>query len=129
MMRTLRSVLILDAAVLFVLGTVLIAAPHQVAVAFRFENLPAAVNYLIAMWGCALATMGIGYCIAATDPLRHVAWIQVGIARGALECLVAVVCIARDVVTLPQARVGLAAAGLMTIAYIVLYPRQRQVAI
>jgi hypothetical protein len=122
----LRSVLILDAAVLFVLGALLIFAPHQVVLAFHFGDLPAGVNYLISLWGCALATLAVGYCVAATDPLRHVVWVQVGIARGVLECLLGAVYVARGIVTFPQAAFGIIAAVVITVAYIVLYPRWQQ---
>jgi hypothetical protein len=129
-MKTLRSVLILDAAVLFVLGLLFVFAPHQVAAAFHFENLPPGVNYLIGLWGCALATLAVGYCVAATDPVRHVVWLQVGIARGALECLLGVVYVARGVVTFQQAAVGIIAAAVITVAYILSYPRwQLEVAV
>lgn len=124
MIRILRVLLVLDAAVLFVLGGLLIFAPQLVERTFHFENLPAGVNYLIGVWGCALATMGIGYTIAATDPVRHVAWVQVGIARGALECVVGIVYVARGVVSFQQAGAGIIVAGLMALGYIVLYPRR-----
>jgi len=94
-MRILRFIIVLDAAVLLLLGGLLILAPQHVAQAFHFENLPAGVNYLMGLWGCALATLAVGYCVAATDPLRHVVWVQVGIARGALECLLGAVYVAR----------------------------------
>ena len=125
-MKTLRILLILDAAVLFVLGLFFVFAPHQVAAAFHFENLPPGVNYLIGLWGCALATLAIGYCVAATDPVRHIVWVQVGIARGTLECLLGAVYVARGVVTFPQAAVGIIAAAVITVAYILSYPRWKQ---
>jgi len=129
-MRILRFIIVLDAAVLLLLGGLLILAPQHVARAFHFENLPAGVNYLMGLWGCALATLAVGYCVAATDPLRHVVWVQVGIARGALECLLGAVYVAHGVVTFPQAAVGLIAAAVITVAYLLLYPRwQLEVAV
>jgi hypothetical protein len=119
----LRYLMMLDAAILFLLGALLIFAPRQVEIAFRFNDLPAAVSYLIGLWGCVFATMGIGYVVAATQPLRHLVWIQVGIARGALECVLGLVYLARGVVTWQQAAFGIIAAGLITGAYLALYPR------
>ena len=81
----------LDAAVLFLLGALLILAPAQVERAFQFQDLPPAVGYMIGLWGCGVATLSIGYMVAATDPLRHVVWVQVGIARGVLECALGVI--------------------------------------
>ena len=122
-MILLRFLLMIDAAILFLLGAVLILAPKEVEAAFHFHDLPPAVSYLIGLWGCVFATMAIGYGVAATDPLRHVVWVQVGIARGLLECIFGFVCLARGVVNLQQAGFGIIVAALVTIAYIAMYPR------
>jgi len=119
----LRGLLILDAAVLLLLGALLIFAPAQVERAFQFQALPPAVSYLIGLWGCVFATMGFGYLVAATNPVRHRVWIQVGIARGALECVLGLVYLARGIVTFQQAGFGVLLAALISVAYIVLYPR------
>ena len=124
----LRYLLTLDAVVLFLLGAFLIFAPGRVETAFHFQNLPDAVAYLIGMWGCVFATLGIGYAIAAGDPLRHRAWVQVGIARGALECLLGLVYLWRGIVTFQQAGLGIVLAGLMALAYVVLYPGKPRLA-
>jgi hypothetical protein len=119
----LRCLLVVDAAVLFLLGGLLIFVPTQVERAFHFRDLPPAVAYLIGMWGCLMGTMGFGYLVAATHPLRHRAWINVGIIRGVLECALSLVYLARGTVTLPQAGLGTLVAGLMALAYVALYPR------
>lgn len=120
----LRGLLILDAAVLFLLGAVLILAPGQVERAFHFHDLPPAVGYMIGMWGCVFATMGFGYLVAATNPIRHRVWIQVGIARGVLECALGLIYLARGTVTFQQAGFGVIVAAMISIAYLVLYPRK-----
>src|ERR1051325_3234633 len=120
----LRYLLMLDAAVLFLLSALLIFAPAQVERAFHFPDLPPAVGYMIGLWGCVFATLGLGYVVAATNPVRHVAWVQVGIARGALECVLGIVYLARGIVTFQQAGFGIIVAGLMALAYLALYPRQ-----
>jgi hypothetical protein len=124
MMQPLRLLLIVDAAVLFLLGFLLILAPQQVARAFQFQNLPEGVYYLVGLWGCVLVTIAVGYLVAAQNPIRHVVWVQVGIARGALECVLSLVYLARGVVTFSQAGFGMIVAALIAIAYAVLYPRQ-----
>ena len=68
--------------------------------------------------------MAIGYAVAATDPIRHVVWVQVGIARGALECILGALYLAWGVVGWQQAGFGIIVAALITIAYIVFYPRK-----
>ena len=120
----LRYLLFIDAAVLFLLGALLIFAPSQVERAFHFQDLPPAIGYIIGLWGCVFATLAVGYVVAATDPLRHVVWVQVGIARGVLECVLGLVYLARGIVTFQQAGFGLLVAALISIAYILCYPRQ-----
>jgi hypothetical protein len=119
----LRYLLMVDAAVLFLLGAVLIFAPRQLEAAFQFHELPPAVSYLIGLWGCVFLTLAVGYVVAATDPLRHLVWVQVGIARGALECLVGVAYLACGVVTWRQAAFGIVTAAVIAAAYAALYPR------
>jgi hypothetical protein len=122
----LRYLLVIDALVLFLLGALLILAPGQVERAFHFQDLPPAISYIIGLWGCVFATLAVGYLVAATDPLRHVVWVQVGIARGLMECALGLVYLARGVVTFQQAGFGLVVAALITIAYIVCYPRPQK---
>jgi len=120
----LRYLLMIDAAVLFVLGALLICAPGKIEIAFHFSDLPAAVSYLIGLWGCVFVTLSGGYVIAATDPLRHVAWIQIAIARGALECLLGLFYVAHGIVTWQQGAFGIFVAAFISVAYLVLYPRR-----
>ena len=123
-MRVLRFLLALDSAVLLLLGLLLILAPHLAATAFQFGDLPPGVHYLVGLWGCALLTMGGGYLLGATDPVRYVLWIQVGIARGALECLLGLLYVAQGIVTFQQAGFGIVLAGLLALAYGIFYPRE-----
>jgi len=120
----LRGLLVVDAAVLFLLGGLLILAPVQVEQAFHFQDLPPAVAYLLGMWGCLMATMGFGYLVAATHPLRYRVWINIGIIRGALECALGIFYLVRGTITLQQAGLGTLVAGLLALAYVALYPRQ-----
>jgi hypothetical protein len=122
-MRGIRILLALDSAVLFLLGALLLLLPEQVLAAFGFAGLPGGLTYLIALWGCVLLTLALGYWKAAADPVRHVVWVQVGIARGALECVAGIIFLFRGVVTFRQAGVGTIVAGLLALAYVVLYPR------
>src|SRR5581483_7258824 len=73
------------------------------------KDLPVGVHYILGLWGCVLVTLGFGYTVAATNPLRHLVWAQMGIARG--------------LVTFQQAGVGIIVAGLVTVAYLACYPR------
>ncbi len=118
----LRTVLLLDAAVLVALGGSFLLIPGQVALAFGFGTLPPAMHHLVGLWGCALVTLGAGTFAAALNPWRHVMIIRIGIARGALEFAVGLLHLLLGVATLRQAAPGLLAGGTVAIAYTVLYP-------
>jgi len=122
-LRVTGILLALDAAVLFLLGTLLLVLPRHVLFAFGFADLPIGVTYIVALFGCAVLTMAIGYWKASADPVRHLVWVQVGIARGALECAVGIVYLLRGIVTFRQAGVGIILAGLFAAAYLIYYPR------
>jgi len=120
----LRTVLLIDAAVLVALGGSFLLVPAQVAVAFGFGTLPPAMHHLVGLWGCALVTLGAGTFAAALNPWRHVVIIRIGIARGALEFAVALLHLMLGVATFRQAAPGLAAGAAVAIAYTVLYPQR-----
>jgi hypothetical protein len=119
----LRLFLVVDATLLFVLGLALLFVPDRARLVFHFATMPTSVTYMLGLLGCVFFTLGIGYAIAATDPLHHIAWIWVGIARALLETLFGVICIARGLVTWQQAGFGIVIAGLVAITYALLYPR------
>jgi hypothetical protein len=124
----LRYLFLVDAAVLALLGALLIFAPRQIEAAFGFRDLPSAVSYLLGLWGCVLGTLAIGYLAAAANPIRNRVWAQVGMARGALECLIGLFYLARGTVTFQQGGLGIVVAAAMTVAYAVLYPRKPRLA-
>jgi len=120
----LRLLLAVDALVLFALGLVLLLVPSRALELFHFGTLPGGVHYLVSLLGAVFLSLAFGYGVAATNPLRHVVWVQMGILRGALELVLGAVSINRGLVTWEQARFGLAVAGLLVIAYVVFYPRR-----
>ena len=61
-------------------------------------------------WGSTGAVDGISRCAG---------WI----ARGGLECLFGIVCLARGTITFQQGGFGIIVAALITVAYLALYPR------
>src|SRR5205814_9335619 len=70
MLRALRVLLVLDAVLLFLLGAAFLVAPRQVASVFQFGNLPDGVYYVLAMWGCALASRSEEHT-SELQSLRH----------------------------------------------------------
>lgn len=124
----LPNLMLLDAALLLLLGLSLIFLPVRVEMVFGFQNLPAGVSYILGLWGCMLTTVGLGYVVASGNPLRHLVWVQMGIARGAFEWVLGVVCLARGVVGIQQAGFGIAIAAFITLAYLIAYPRRNPAA-
>ena len=122
-LRVTGILLALDAAVLFLLGALLLVLPRHVEVAFGFIDLPLGVTYIVALLGCVLLTMALGYWKASADPVRHLVWVQVGIARGALECGMGLIYLARGIMSFRQAGVGIILSGLFALAYLMFYPR------
>lgn len=122
-LRPVSILLALDAAVLFLLGALLLVLPRHVEIAFGFVDLPLGVTYIVALLGCVLLTMALGYWKASADPVRHLVWVQVGIARGALECGMGLVYLARGIINFHQAGVGIILSGLFALAYLIFYPR------
>ena len=120
----LRYLFLVDAAVLALVGAMLIFAPRQIESVFGFRDLPVAVNYLIGLWGCVLVTLAIGYLAASANPIKHRVWAQVGIFRGLLECVLGLVYMAQGLVSLKQAGFGIAVSAIISIAYLILYPRK-----
>ena len=116
----------MDAVVLTGLGALFITVPRRIEAAFHFQNLPAGVDYMIGLWGCVFATLGLGYALAAVDPRRNVLWVQMGIARGVLEIVFGASCVLRQVVMWEQASFGIFAAIFIAAAYVVLYPRKEE---
>jgi hypothetical protein len=124
-LRATSFLLALDAAVLFLLGSLFTVFPGYVLFAFGFPDLPPGVAFIVAIWGCFFISMAIGYWKAADDPVCNLGWVQVGIARGVLECGVGVVYMVRGLVSFRQAGMGVILAGLFAIAYLIFYPRAK----
>jgi hypothetical protein len=118
----LRALILADASVLMLLGVALIFRPQGVAQALDFRDLPASGDYLIGIMGGLFLTTGLGYLAALRDPLRNLIWIQLGIARGALEVLLGVVYISLGTVSWRQAGFGLIAAATIGAGYLFFYP-------
>lgn len=124
MLRYLRVVLLMDGVVLSALGLALLTAPHAMWTLFGFSELPAAVNYIVGMWGALMGTMGLGYFLAAREPAQSSAWVWAGLIRGVLEAVVSLGYLAAGIVTFPQIWMGLFLALWFALAYIVFFPRR-----
>ena len=116
--------MMMDAVVLTGLGALFIAVPRRIEAAFHFQNLPVGVDYMIGLWGCVFATLGLATMLAAVEPRRNVLWVQMAIARGVLEIVFGAMCVLRGVVTWEQAAFGIFTAVFIVAAYVFLYPRK-----
>lgn len=121
--RALRMLMMMDAVVLVALGLALLCCPIQITRVFGFTEMPRAALYLLGLWGATVLTLGVGYGIAAVDPIRHRLWVAIGIARGVLEALFGWWCLSRGLVTWKQSGLGILLAAFVALAYLVLYPR------
>jgi hypothetical protein len=119
----LRTLLLLDAVVLAVLGVLFIFMPHRVATYFHFTDLPQSVGYLIGLWGCVMLSLAAAYAIVSRDPIQHRLWIDIAIVRALLEAILGAVYIARGTVNFSQAGFGIVVAAALALAYVILYPR------
>jgi len=116
----------LDGVLLMLLGGCLVFVPTRVEEVFSFKDLPVGVSYILGLWGVALLTMGLGYLVAASNPIRHVVWVQMAIARNVIEGIFGGVCLARGIVSTHQAGFGIGVAIAVTAAYLALYPRNQE---
>jgi len=123
-LRALRMLMMMDGVVLTGLGALFIAVPRRIEAVFHFYNLPAGVDYMVGLWGCVLASLGLGYALAAVDPRRNSLWVCMGIARGLMEVVFSATCVARGLITLEQGAFGIAVAGAIAVGYAVLLPRK-----
>ena len=124
MKRTLlRMLLMFDAVILFLLGGAFMFVPGRMLILFGFHNTPPGIAYVVGVFGSVYATMGIGYVFAAQSPLRNVAWVQVGIARGVAESLFSLVCVVQGWVSFAQAGFSIVVPALLGVGYALLYPR------
>ena len=92
----------MDGTVLSILGFTFLVSPGKIEAAFHFHDVSPAVNFLIGLWGCALLSLGIGYGIAAINPVANRLWVCVGIMRGAMEAIFGWWCLSHGIVTWKQ---------------------------
>ena len=118
--------MMMDAVVLTGMGVLFITVPRRIEAAFHFQNLPPGVDYMVGLWGCVFATLGLGYLLAAVEPRRNVLWVQMAIARGLLEVVFGAMCVFRQVITWEQGAFGIFTAAFIAAAYAALYPRKEE---
>jgi len=125
--KLLKVVLNADGFVLVLIGLLLMFASNLMFDIFNMPEMPTAINYITCMWGALMATMGVGYFLAARNPHLATNWVIVGIFRAIFEVVVSVYYVVIKAVSTQNAWLGMALAAWFALAYLVLYPyRKRQ---
>jgi hypothetical protein len=124
--RLLRVVLNADGAVLVVLGLLLMFATGLIFAIFKMPELTDTVRYVTGMWGALMATMGIGYFLAARNPRYSTIWVIVGIFRAILEAVISIFDVLTGAVSFQNAWLAVVLAAWFALAYLVLYPYPRR---
>ena len=127
-LRLLKIVLNTDGAVLVLLGLLLMFASDQLFIIFKMPEMPEAIRYITGMWGALMATMGIGYFLAARTPHLSASWVMVGIFRAVIEVVISVYYVLTNAVSIQNAWLGVILATWFALAYLVLYPSRKQLA-
>jgi hypothetical protein len=103
MVKGLKILMIIWAAVAILVGLAYIFIPRQLGEMGGFEKGPVWVMYILALLGvCFIASGGFVIAAAVRGPLKHLMWVQFAIAVALLLVVVAASSIMRGLVTFEQ---------------------------
>jgi hypothetical protein len=103
MLKGLKILMIIWAAVAILVGLAYIFIPRQLGEMGGFEKGPVWVMYILALLGvCFIASGGFVIAAAVRGPLKHLMWVQFAIAVALLLVVVAASSIMRGLVTFKQ---------------------------
>jgi hypothetical protein len=101
--KGLKVLMIIWAAVAILVGLAYIFIPRQLGEMGGFEKGPVWVMYILALLGvCFIASGGFVIAAAIKGPLKHLMWLQFAIAVALLLAVVAATSIMRGLVTFQQ---------------------------
>jgi len=121
--KALRVVMIVWAAIAILVGLAYIFFPSQLGEMGGFEKGPAWVHYILALLGICYIAAGAFVIVAAVrDPLKHIMWVQFAIAVAILIVVVAAYSIMRGFVTFEQEGMLLVFNAVFAVALLALYP-------
>jgi uncharacterized protein YjeT (DUF2065 family) len=121
MIKGLKVVMIIWAAVAILMGLVYIFFPNQLNEMGGYEGSDLA-TYLLALLGICYIAAGAFVIIAARDPLKHIRWVQFAITVAFLTVAVAGSSMGRGLVTFSQEGIPLIFNAVFAIALLALYP-------
>ena len=122
MIRGLRVVMTVWAALGIVLGLGLVFMPEQLGSMQGYARGPAYIPYFLALLGTAFIALGVFLIVAARDPLKNILWVRFAIVWAILAVIVEVSSVARGLVTFTQVGMGLIIDLAAAIALLALYP-------
>jgi hypothetical protein len=120
--RALKIAMIIWAVIAILVGLAYIFFPNQLGEMGGFEKGPAWVVYILALVGICYIATGAFVIRAASDPLKHIMWVQFAIAVALLIVVVAAYSIMRGFVTFSQEGGPLILNAVFAVAFLVLYP-------
>lgn len=123
MLKALKIVVIIWAALGILFGLGFVFAPEQLGDMFGFEQGPAYVAYFLAMLGVSWIAVGAFTIVAMTrDILRNLLWVQLAITSAILFTAVKVYSMLMGFITFSQEGVGLIITAVFAVALLALYP-------
>jgi len=122
MIKALKVVMIVWAALGILLGLAYIFAPEQLGAMSGYAPGPAYVLYFLAMLGICYIVGSAFIIIAAQDPLRNILWVQFAIAGAILAVIIEVYSLLRGFVTFEQVGTGIIVDAVFAVALLALYP-------
>ena len=122
MIRGLKVVMIVWAAIGILLGLGLVFAPQQLGAMEGYAQGPAYVRYFLGLLGVNFIALSAFIIRAARDPLKHIMWVQFAIAVAILFVVVEAYSIGRGFVTFSQEGMPLIINAVFAVAFLALYP-------
>jgi hypothetical protein len=123
MIKGLKVVMIIGAAVWILLGLALVFTPGQLGAMMGFAKGPDWSPYIHALLGvCYIAGGAFIIVAAARDPLKHIMWVQFAIVVTVLALAVELYSIMRGFVTFEQVGTVIIVNAVFFVALMALYP-------
>ena len=122
MIKALRVVLIVWAAIVILFGLAFIFFPNQLGAMSGYEKATEAELFSMASLGISMIVSGAFVIVAARDPIRNILWVQFAIAWTILIVVVVASSIGRGLVTFSQEGMTLIGNAVFAVALLALYP-------
>jgi len=122
MIKALKVVMIIWAAIAILLGLAYIFFPTQLCEMGGETGAPAWVAYVFGLLGICYITAGAFVIVAARNPLKHIMWVQFAITVAILIVVMGAYSIMRGIVTFSQEGMPLIFNAVFAALFLGLYP-------